>query len=46
LPAAADLWCGSFLDRWQTLIAGLLAMIGAGWTIWYIRKDIARDLDG
>ena len=30
------------LREWQTLIAGLLALVSASWTVYYIRQDIAQ----
>jgi hypothetical protein len=34
---------GDFLYRWQTLIAGMLALAGAGWTIWALRRQAQED---
>jgi len=40
--AVADLGFDAIKD-WQTLIAGLLALAGAGWTILYLQKQIEEN---
>ena len=29
--------------NYETLIGGFLALLGAGWTVWYIRKTLTPD---
>ena len=31
-----------WLDKWQTLLAGVLALIGAMWTVYYIHRQIKQ----
>lgn len=33
-----------FLDRWQTLVSGLLALVAAGWTVYFLRRQINIEL--
>ncbi len=30
------------VDHWQTLVAGVLALFGAGWTVWIINRQITQ----
>jgi len=32
----------AFLDHWQTLIAGVLALLGAGLTVWIVHRQIRQ----
>lgn len=46
--SALYFWILAFIhlvDHWQTLVAGMLALCGAGFTVWIIKKQIKQAAD-
>jgi hypothetical protein len=39
------LWVKAHLDHWQTLVAGVIALLGAALTVWLIRRQIKQAAD-
>jgi hypothetical protein len=39
------IWVKAHLDHWQTLVAGILALLGAGLTVWLIHRQIKQAND-